>query len=233
MPKKLRRQIPVSRRGALQGLGALGVLAAGGSTRALWAAPAASSLAPAGALSFRVTRKGDQIGHQEIDFARQGHRLSVRSRIDIKVTLLGIAVFVFRHQVQEIWQADRLVELISATDDDGTPHQVHALSAGASLRIEADGHTSEAPGDVMPSSMWNPETVHRTMILDSIKGLIGAVAIADRGEETLTIRGAPVSAHHYAVTGAVVREIWYGPDLALCQFRSPGKDGSIVTFERV
>jgi hypothetical protein len=39
-----------------------------------------------------------------------------------------------------------------------------------------------------------------------------------------------VAARHYAVTGELQRDVWYGPDWQIVQVLFPAKDGSEIAF---
>jgi len=56
------------------------------------------------------------------------------------------------------------------------------------------------------------------------------VQIADRGIEPILAEGQMVRAQHYAITGQLRRDLWYGPEGQTVQVRFPAKDGSEITF---
>src|SRR5262249_61164686 len=95
------------------------------------------------------------------------------------------------------------------------------------------GATSSGPtllprAPPFPASLWRPDTVQQTVLLDPIKGRDRQVSVADKGLEKVQVRGQLVDAHHYAMTGQITRDIWYGPDGQIVQVSFPGKDGSQV-----
>ena len=56
-----------------------------------------------GEMDFTVWRSGSEIGRHRVTFARDGGTLTVRSLLDIAVKLLGITVYRFNYQSQEVW----------------------------------------------------------------------------------------------------------------------------------
>jgi uncharacterized protein DUF6134 len=190
---------------------------------------ALASFPPVGQLDYEVTREGDDIGTQTVEFVRAGDQLTVRTHVDITVTTLGITLFHFIHVAEEQWQGGRLMRLTSQTDDDGRPRKVDLRLDGNRLRGTYNGQAVDYAADLIPASLWHPETVHQTVLLDPIKGRDRQVTIADKGEEPLKVRGQTVMAHHYSMTGQINREIWYGPDGQIVQVRFPAKDGSLIT----
>ena len=202
---------------------------------AAWPTAAGNELAfasfpPSGRLDYRVIRDGNDIGTQSVEFIRRDDRLTVRTHVNILVTLLGIPVYRFTHDAEEQWQDGELASLTSRSNDDGEPRQVAIKREGDRLRGTYNGHPVDLPGTMIPASLWHPETVTQTVLLDPIKGRERQVAVADKGEETVKIRGEAVSAHRYAMTGQIVRDIWYGPDGQVVEVRFPGKDGSQIAL---
>src|SRR6185503_233402 len=75
-------------------------------------------------LRFRALRGGASIGEHRVTFRSDGDRLTVATRVDIAVKVLFITAFRFKHDAEEVWQADRLVSVKSTTNDNGTLLQV-------------------------------------------------------------------------------------------------------------
>jgi hypothetical protein len=189
---------------------------------------ALASFPPPGRLDYRVTRDGDDIGTQSVEFIRKDDTLTVRTNVNIVVTVLGIPVYRFTHAAEEHWRNGRLVAFASQSNDDGEPRKVRLQREGDRLRGTYNRRTVDLPATLIPASLWHPGTVHQTVLLDPIKGRDRQVAIADKGLETIKVKGQPVQAHHYAMTGQIDRDIWYGPDGQIVQVQLPGKDGSEI-----
>jgi Domain of unknown function (DUF6134) len=189
---------------------------------------ALASFPPPGRLDYRVIRDGDDIGTQSVEFIRKDDTLTVRTNVNIVVTMLGIPVYRFTHAAEEQWQNGQLVAFASQSNDDGEPRKVALKREGDRLRGTYNRRTVDLPATLIPASLWHPGTVHQTVLLDPIKGRDRQVAIADKGLETIKVKGQPLQAHHYMMTGQIDRDIWYGPDGQIVQVQLPGKDGSQI-----
>lgn len=189
---------------------------------------ALASFPPPGRLDYKVVRDGDDIGTQSVEFTRSGDHLTVRTRVKILVTMIGIPVFRFDHQAEEQWQNGRLTAFKSKSDDDGEPRDVALKLEGDRLRGTYNGRVLDLPANLIPASLWHPDTVQQHVLFDPIKGRDRQVTIVDKGTETIEIRGQAVAAHHYAMTGQIVRDVWYGPDGQIVQVYFPAKDGSQI-----
>lgn len=209
----------------------LGVLVA---LAVAWPAGAASndlalaSFPPAGRLDYKVIRDGDDVGTQSVEFIRKDDLLIVKTRVKIVVTLLAIPVYRFTHEAEEQWRNGQLVRFTSKSNDDGEPRDVVLDLVGDRLKGIYNRRTLDYPADMIPASLWHPDTVRQTVLLDPIKGRDRQVTVTDKGRETIKIKGQAVSAHHYALRGQVVRDVWYGPDGQVVQVRFPAKDESEI-----
>jgi len=197
-------------------------------------APAASngaglpSLPPTGRLDYKVLRDGDEIGFQSFEFRRDGDRLTVVTHAEVVVTLFGISFYRFTHEAEEQWWNGRLVSLASYSDDDGERRVVTFRAEGDRLHGTYNGHLRDYPGTLIPASLWDPETVHQTVLLDPYRGRARQITVADRGEETLEIKGNAITAHHYTITDKNTGDIWYDSTGQLVRFQFSAWDGSKI-----
>jgi len=189
---------------------------------------ALASFPPPGRLDYRVIRDGNDIGTQSVEFIRKDDSLTVRTRVNILVTLLGIPVYRFTHAAEEQWQNGQLTEFASKSNDDGEPRDVTLKREGDRLRGTYNRHAVDLPATLIPASLWHPATVRQTVLLDPIKARDRQIAVVDKGMETIKVKGQSVQAHRYAMSGQIVRDIWYGPDGQIVQIRFPAKDGSQI-----
>lgn len=183
-----------------------------------------------GRLDFAVYREGDEIGSHSFAFRVEGPELSVEVVTDVAVDVAFITVFRFEHRARELWREGKLVSLTSESDDDGEDHSLTVTARGESLEVIGNGVRSTADASILPASFWDSRTVERSQILNVLDGRIMKVQIADRGEEAIVAKGAPVKARHYVMTGEFQRELWYDADGVLVRMAFKGRDGSDIQF---
>lgn len=183
--------------------------------------PAVALPVPAGdAISFSVFRKNDSpLGSHRVRFIRDGDRLVVEKEIRLEVTLAFVKAYSYHHVNREVWQAGRLVELDTRTDDDGDAYWVRGRATDDGFQVDGSGGSFLAPADIIPTSYWNPATIHATRLLDTQRGLIMDVRMEDRGEETVETAVGPIQARHHTINilsnppGKTDRiELWYEGD---------------------
>jgi hypothetical protein len=143
---------------------------------------------------------------------------------------LGITLYRFHYEAEEDWVDGRLMRLTSRTDNDGEMLTANLARAGGRIRGTCNGIVLDLPTDLLPISVWHPDFVRQSVILDQYKCVQRSVRVTDDGIEPILARAHNVAARHYAVTGELRRDVWYGPDGQTVQVRFPAKDGSEIAF---
>lgn len=163
------------------------------------AVSAEATTAPTGQWNFRALLDGKPIGQHRFIVTGQGDERKVVSEATFAVKILGITAYRYRHRATEEWQDNCLTALTSTTDDDGTPESVRADRNGALLK-----------GCVMSFAYWNPAIQHQTHLLNAQTGKLEAVQVKRIGNGPIEVRGKPVQATEFRITGAANPiAVWY------------------------
>ncbi len=187
--------------------------------------------APSGTFVYQVTRSGSVIGEQRLTFDRRGDSLTVITDAKIDVKLLGLSLYGFDQHIEEVWQGGQMVSFTSVADDDGTNKKTDMARSGDKLTGTYNGKQREAPFGIFPSSFWNADSVKQKQIIDTSRGKVRTVTIADKGVEAVALPYGQVKAHHYSVDGDMKRELWYDEKGVLVAGELQAKDGSTVRQE--
>jgi hypothetical protein len=177
----------------------------------------ASTLPSSGKLSFDVIRNGKDIGDHSYVFAGSPGSYSVKVSTDIavKVPLIRINAYSFKHSSAETWSAGKLTAIRSNTNDDGTPHQLNQAGKG-----------------LLPASLWNDDSLASRKLLNTIDGKVMSVKVTDLGMQAVPTRKGQIQAHHYRFSGDLERDVWYDADGNLAHVSFKAEDGSTVTYLR-
>jgi hypothetical protein len=202
--------------------GILAVLAFGAN-----AAPGASTES----IRFAIMRNGDQIGTHTIEITRGPRETSVNMATELAVKVLFVTAYHLQYTTSERWVGGRLVALNAESDDNGTHHKVSAALKPTGLEVDADGKTSTVDKNIIPATLWNPEVVKRSEVLDPKDGEVVPITVADQGPEDLTIDGRTVKARHYVITGKFPQDIWYDQKGRLVQSSLVAPDGSVILYK--
>jgi Family of unknown function (DUF6134) len=186
----------------------------------------------AGSFLYSIIRGGDPIGIQRQEFRFSGQdKLSVLTNVEINVRLLGISLFRFTQDIEENWLSGRLETFHSVTDDDGEPRRVELKRAGERLVGTYNGKSRDLPGDIIPSTLWHPDSVRQTVVLDTIKGRARKVSVKDMGLTEADLPAGKKEAHHFVFSGELNRELWYGLEGGILAAEMTAKDGSLIRQE--
>ncbi len=189
-----------------------------------------AAIPSAGRFDYEVIREGEKIGTHSVMFRHEGRHLAIATRTDIAIEPLGITLYRFHYEAEEDWVDGRLTRLTSRTDDDGETLTVNLARTGGRIRGTCNGVVLDLPADLLPISVWHPDFVRQFVILDQYECVERKVRATDHGLEPIFTGAQSVAARHYAVTGELQRDVWYGPDGQAVQVLIPAKDGPEIAF---
>jgi len=183
-----------------------------------------------GEMVFQVWRSGSEIGEHHVTFARDGDTLTVRSLFDIVVKLLGIPVYRYKYESEEVWHGSSLAQLTSTVDDNGTPHSVKATEQDGKLSVTGPDAHETVTGPILPSTHWNAQVIQATRVVNTLNGKIDAIKLVPQGQELVPVGNAQRQATHYAYTGDIKAESWYDAEGHWVKLRFPGTDGTLIDY---
>jgi hypothetical protein len=191
------------------------------------AAPGASNET----LRYAIMRNGDQIGTHTVEINRGPKETSVVMSTELAVKVMFVTAYRLQYTTSERWVGGKLVALNSESDDNGTKHKVSAALKASGLEVEADGKTSTVDKNIIPATLWNPEVVKRTQVLDPKDGEVVPITVTDQGPEELTIDGRTVKTRHYVLKIKHAQDIWYDQHGRLVQSSLVAPDGSVILYK--
>ena len=180
------------------------------------AQPPATAQPAAETLQYAIMRKGEQIGTHKIELRRTGKETAVNVETNVEVKVLFVTAYRFQHTATERWVNGHLVALDSETDDNGTQHKLSA-----------------ALKDIIPASLWNPELVRQSVMLDTQTGQVMPISVVDGGSEQVTVESGPAPAHRYTIKGKFSQDVWYDSRGRLVQSQLVARDGSVITYKLI
>ncbi len=199
-----------------------------GSTGSLWA----QSNSQARQINYDVLRNGRVIGTHTITFKPEGQQLRVIINSDIQVKGVIFTWYTSDHHSEEIWQNNRLISLSSFTNDNGKERRVLFEQTVDKAKIIYNGNEKTAKPWILPSSLWHPDTIRQTVLLDTTKGRLRQIQVRSVGQEKLMIGQQSLLTQRYEITGDLKRQVWYDQSGDVAQVSFPASDGSIITIRR-
>lgn len=192
--------------------------------------PAAALQGAGHDISFTVTRNGAPIGTQSIHFSKKGDTLKVDLKTRIKVKVLFITAYTFTFDGTETWKDGKLVALEDHTNDNGDKVDVSVVKKDGKLLMTSGGKTQGVPADIIPTTWWNKDLVESKEMLDVLTGKIAKVSFKKLGHEHIYVGGKQADAVHYAVSGDIDRDIWFGRDSDSIVMQSLKKKGDTIQY---
>lgn len=180
-------------------------------------------------LGFTVYRNGSEIGRHQLSFSRRGELLQVDVEIQFDVTFGFIPLYRYRHRNRELWQGERLVELESTTEDDGTEHWVRAEARGDRLVVASSEGRLELPGDTTSTSYWNETSLQHGRWLDTQRGILVRSQVEAHPSESVRVGSSTVMAQRYRLAGDIDCQLWYHEGRWV-KLRFEGPDGSMIDY---
>lgn len=176
------------------------------------AAASRPAAAANGRLVFDVLRDGDSIGSHELRIRREGGRIVTDVDIDLEVKLAFVTLYRYRHRNREVYEDGRLVHMSSRTDNNGEDLAVEVKREGDRLIVDGPAGRVEAPGDLVPTTYWQPRTVLAGRWIDSQSGRIAESRVEALGSETIRYEGRDLACRRYALRGDLDCDLWYGDE---------------------
>jgi hypothetical protein len=187
---------------------------------------------PSGIYIYTITREGEPVGQQRMEFVDDGERLRVLSHMELSVTLLGMTLYAFNQQVEEVHQDGKITSLVSDADDDGKDRKVNLTLQGDLLRGQYNGGDRAVEPTLVTSLFWQKPALGETQVIDTVRGKVRDVTVKDLGVETLSLPVGRIETHHYQLTGEWKRDLWYDANgILVAGQRSDSPDGSVVRLE--
>ena len=181
-------------------------------------------------LSFIAYRKGEAIGRHELTFVRNGSRLTVATRIELAVKLMGFTAYRYGHVAQEIWEGEKLFSLSARTDDNGRPYEVRAERTPAGLTVRSNDRLEILSGELLPSSHWNLAQVGQSVLLNTQTGREARVRIVLIGREQVRTSSGILHASRHSYRGDVEMDQWFDDRGRWVKTAFTASDGSRVEY---
>ena len=162
---------------------------------------------------FRAFLDDAPIGYHRFTLSGEGAARELRSETRFEVKFLFVTAYRYVHDATERWRGNCLEGLSARTDDNGERLVVSAAGNAEGLVVTATAGREALPGCVMSFAYWNPQMLRQSRLLNAQTGKFETANIALLGEETITVRGAPLTAKRYRITGPKHPiDVWYAAD---------------------
>jgi hypothetical protein len=171
-------------------------------------------------------KKAGQV-HYTVEYGEAGDIETLKTRASLSI--LGVKVFNFEHNLHEEWLRGDLRNMRGRTDDDGKIYEASLERASATYKGALNGTPIELPGNAFPASVWHYVIVDRSLLFDLKTLKLMRVKVA-RSNETLTIQKKTIPADRFDFSGEWQASVWFDRKRQLVQFKYM-VDGHEVTVQ--
>jgi hypothetical protein len=196
-----------------------------------FAGPASAGDPPQGVFIYAISRDGTPVGQQRLEFVGDQGKLRVLSHTDLDVKIMGLSLYGFDQQVEEVRQGGLVLSLISEADDDGTNKKVSLSLSGNRLRGDYNGDDRNLDPHLATTLFWQKPAIGASQVIDPLRAKLRDINVTDLGPQTLDLPIGRTEAHHYKVVGEISRELWYDANGILVAGQLRAKDGSVLRQE--
>ena len=185
-------------------------------------------------LSYSISRDGEVIGSHRVTLSQIKHQIRIDLHTEIKIEGFFTTKYAFDHTAQETWAGGVLYHMTAITESDDKTVSVQAYEQNGRLIVDSldvgMDRRQILPLGLQPASLWNADTVNQTQLLNAHNGKVLNVTVQDLGQETINVQGIETSAHHYALSGELTRDVWYDENGRLVRLQFPDKSRVLITY---
>jgi hypothetical protein len=182
--------------------------------------------------NFRVFLEDREIGTHVFRVVDANGERRVESDAQFTVKILFIDAYTYNHRARERWNGECLMALDAATNDNGEELRVRGTRNGSGFKVEAPRGNTDLPACVMTFAYWNPAMLQQPRLLNVQTGEWLDVRVEAVGEETIPVRGTPVTARRYALHNPKFRiDLWYLANRQWVQLESTTESGRRLRYQ--
>jgi hypothetical protein len=161
------------------------------------------------------------------------------SSAKFNVKILFINAYQYNHTSREIWNNDCLSEINVDTTEDKVNIKVTGSKTANGFEI-SDGKTNQTlPACTMTFAYWNPKILNQTKLLNPQNAQYLDTSIDKLTNETIIVKGSPIEATHYKLTGMLNGktklniELWYNLKGDWVALKSTTSEGYKITYKLI
>ena len=163
---------------------------------------------------YDVIVKDKPVGNVSIRISQApGGGVSTYTDTSIEASFLFIK-YRYEFHGKETWQGDRLTQLDSQADDNGTRSSIQAVVDLQGSRIDVQGKPSRiGPLLAMTENYWRLPvasfTVGQFSIIEPDTGILRTVRLQLVGPDSVIVEGREIACNHYRLTGEAAADLWF------------------------
>jgi hypothetical protein len=180
---------------------------------------------------FKVFLDDREIGHHRFVVSGDNNETRILSEARFDVKFWFITAYTYLHTSQEVWQGGCVQSIQATTDDNGDNLFVRGENRNQSLQLQTHDGNQPLQGCIRTFAYWNPSLLENTKLLNAQTGILETVTFKLIGEDTITVRGQPVTALHYQLHNPKFNiDLWYTSSRKWLALESTTESGARLRY---
>ncbi len=140
-------------------------------------------------LEYELFRNNKSIGYHKYDFIREGEILTVKSEVKFKITKLGVDLYEYFAESDEVYKNNEFYKFSSKTNQNKKRKYVNigVDSNNKDLIIDGSSYQGKTSKDAIVGTWWNHKIIKSKSQISAISGRIIEQTVTFVGKETLKI----------------------------------------------
>jgi hypothetical protein len=150
-------------------------------------------------LEYELFRNNKLIGYHKYNFDRENDILSVKSEVSFKITKVGVDLYKYFAESEEIYKNSKFFKFLSTTKQNKKKKYVNISvdSNTNELIIDGSSYKGNASKDAIVGTWWNHEIVKRKKQISAISGRIIEQTVTFIGKEKIKIGDKTYNTLHF------------------------------------
>ena len=140
-------------------------------------------------LEYELFRNNKSIGYHKYDFIREGEILTVKSEVKFKITKLGVDLYEYFAESDEVYKNNEFYKFSSKTNQNKKRKYVNigVDSNNKDLIIDGSSYQGKTSNEAIVGTWWNHKIIKSKSQISAISGRIIEQTVTFVGKETLKI----------------------------------------------
>ncbi len=150
-------------------------------------------------LEYELFRNNKLIGYHKYNFERENNFLSVKSEVSFKITKLGVDLYKYFAESEEVYKNNKFFKFSSKTNQNKKQKYVNiGLDADQEgLIINGSSYKGKAKKNTIVGTWWNHEIIEAKAQISAISGRIIDQKVTFIGEEQIKMGDKTYNTLHY------------------------------------
>ena len=150
-------------------------------------------------IEYELFRNNKLIGYHKYDFLRKENILTVKSEVNFKITKLGVDLYKYFAESEEVYKDDKFFKFSSTTNQNKKEKYVNISVDPILNKLIIDGSSYKGSTliDSIVGTWWNHEIVQAKQQISAISGRIIEQTVTFVGKEEIKIGDKTFKALHF------------------------------------